>query len=864
MPNWKSCIRERMHLKGLPGEGLDRSGPGRDYRGSERIRPEPGSPEAKRARGKGRFTALLSDLPNDLLYGFRMLKKNPGFTAVALITLALGIGVNTSLFSLFEAWHRLPNRLEEPDTLAFLWYRSPRYDRSFLRIRDYLACRDQAESFAQTGVFVSRDRIFSGAGEPERVSAVEVSAALWPMLGFEARAGRLQSAEEDSPAKSGVVILTDKFWRRKFNGDPDVLGRTVLLDDKSHTIIGIMPPQVEMEEMWYNAEVFVPFSVEAAVVEGESQDYGDVMVRIKPGATFEKAKAELRLISARLAQDYPETNKELEIWIQPLKEKFLPADDRLLMLIFLAAVAAVLVIACVNVANMLLAKASMRVREFSVRMALGARRGRLVRQLLAESLMLAFGGGLLGILAARWALDLFAGSIEFMPFLQGELDLNLAVLGYAFLVSLAAALVFGMAPIFFTSRISPMGTLKTGGQAASAGPSQHRMRNALIIGQLAIGLPLIICSGLALRHVQTLRSADSIGFDPDRLLSFSVELPRYRYTGEEQRANFYRDMLENIEAAPGIESAGAISKLPIGTAARLSGKITIEGRAEPEKDFYGYHVASAGVFRTLEVRLAGGRLFTEQDRAAGAPVAIMNRRAAMRYWPDGDAVGKRVKLDGPAYAERWVTIVGVVTDFGCDVFGEPFPPALYVPLGQNPYATMDVIARTHYDPVTAMESVRKIVHGMDPGIPINDLSAAGDLVHRWLRDDRWLAYFLGGLAALVLGLASIGLFGIMSYTVAQRTGEIGVRLALGAERRDILRLVIRRCLKLTAIGTVAGILISIPIGMLMASSLRGVTGLDPLTYGGVVLLLFAVSLAAGILPAHRATKIDPVLALRCE
>jgi putative ABC transport system permease protein len=242
----------------------------------------------------------------------------------------------------------------------------------------------------------------------------------------------------------------------------------------------------------------------------------------------------------------------------------------------------------------------------------------------------------------------------------------------------------------------------------------------------------------------------------------------------------------------------------------------------------------------------------------------MNRRAALRYWPDGDAVGKRIKLDGPEYAPRWATIIGVVADFGCDVFGEPFPPSLYVPLGQNPYSRMDVVARTRYDPGNAMESIRKIIHGIDPGIPINDMSAANDLVHRWLRDDRWLAYFLGGLAALVLGLASIGLFGIMSYTVAQRTGEIGVRLALGAERRDILRLVIRRCLKLTATGTVAGILISIPIGMLMAANLRGVTGLDPLTYGGVVLLLLAVSLAAGILPARRATKIDPMLALRYE
>ena len=698
------------------------------------------------------------------------------------MTLALGIGVNTALFSLFEAWHRLPDRLEEPDTLGFLWTRSPRHGRGLLRIGDFLACRDEARSFVQTGVFASRDRIVSGAGEPERVSAVAVSAGLWRMLGFEARAGRLPSEEEDSPARSGVVVLADTFWKRKFDNDPDVLGKTVLLDDTSHTIIGILPPEVEMEEIFHDADIFVPFPVDMLAAEGEGRDRGSAIVRLRPGVTFEQADAELRLISARLAERHRETNGEIEIWIQPLREKFLSPDDRLLMLVFLAAVAAVLVIACVNIANMLLAKASIRVREFSVRLALGAWRGRLVRQLLAESLLLACGGGLAGILAARWALAVFVGSAEFVPFLRGELDLNLAVLGYAFLVTLAAALVFGMAPMCFTSGISPMETLKSGGHAASAGPSQHRLRNALIIGQLAMGLPLVICSGLALRHVQTLRSADSIGFDPERLLSFSIELPRTRYGGEAQRARFYREMIERLEETPGVESAGVISTLPVGTASRLPGSITIDGHPEPEAGFGGYHVVSAGAFRTLGVRLTGGRLFTEQDRSAGAPVAIVNRRAATRYWPDGDAVGRRARLEGPAYEERWVTIVGVVADFGCDVFGEPFPPALYVPLGQNPPASIDVVVRTHDDPAQALKSVRTIVHGMDPGIPIGNLGAAQELVHRWLRDDRWLAYFLGGLAVLVLGLASIGLFGIMSYAVVQRTGEFAVRRALGAER----------------------------------------------------------------------------------
>jgi len=808
--------------------------------------------------------SLFSDFLYDLLYGIRVVKKHPGFLAVALVTLALGIGINAALFSLFSAWMNLPNRVREPETLGYLWYRSPRYQRSFIRAGDYLECRAGANSLAQTAAFVHRERILSGEGEPERVQMVSASANLWPMLGFNARLGRVHTEDEDAPAKSGVVMLTEKFWQRKFEGDPDILGKTVLLDDKSHTVIGILPPEVDMEELWYRVDVFTPYSVDAADVSREDRGYCNALVRLKPDVSFEQAQAELSGISARLEQAYPETNKQVQIWIQPLEQTFLSFDDFMLMSIFLAAVAAVLLIACVNIANMQLAKASSRVREFAVRMSLGAPRGRLVRQLLTENLLLALGGGLLGLVVALWALDLFMATSEFVPFLEGEIGLHPPALIYTAIISLCAALVFGLAPIFIHSRISPGDTLKSGVQTASSGPSISRLRNALVTGQLAIGLPMIICCGLAVRHVQTLKSRDVLGIDPDNLITLRMDLPGYRYSDDAQQEAFYRQMFEKVEALPGIEAAGAMSHLPIGTVARFGGEITIEGRPEKEEDFYGYHVVSPGLFRAMGVRLLNGRVFTERDIASGPPVAILNQKAAMRYWPEGNALGRQIKLADRSGGAKWLTIVGVVADFGCTVFGEPFPPALYLPHGQSPSAEMDLVARIQGDPKAAIESLRETIHGMDSGIPLYNIRTVDEMVHTWLRDDRWLTYFLGGLAVLVLCLACVGLYGIMSYAVVLRTNEFGIRMAIGADPRDVLLLVIKGSLRLSGIGILIGLLLSVPIGILMASYLYGVSGLDPLTYVGVILLLLAVSLAAGYLPARRATRIDPTLALRYE
>jgi putative ABC transport system permease protein len=815
-------------------------------------------------KAKSGIQSIFSDLVFDLLYGFRILKKHPGFVAVALITLALGIGVNTALYTLFDARWNLPQRLEEPETLAYLWRQSPRYQRSIMRTSDYLGCREQSNSFAQMGAFTRNYRILAGHGEPERVRVLATTASIWPVLGFSAQIGRVHSESEDLPADSGVAMLSEKFWHRKFDGDPDVLGKSVLIDGKSHTIIGIMPREADLEDMWHRVDLFAPFVMSTADTSQRDRGHCMVLARLNPGVSFEQAQSELNGISARLAEAYPETNEDIQIWPQPLRQALVSFEDFMLMSIFLAAVAAVLLIACVNIANMQLAKASSRVREFAVKMAMGAKRGRLVRQLLTESLLLAIGGGVLGLLVGLWMLDLFVASVDFIPLLEYEIGLSPSVLIYTSVISLLAALVFGLAPVFITSRISPVDTLKAGTQSVAGGPSHSRQRNALVIGQLAIGLPLVICCGLAIRHVETLKSAKVLGINPDDLLTLRVELPTYHYTEEVQRTAFFQQMFERIAALPGIESVGAVSHLPIGSEQRLGGSITIEGRQEKEEHFNGYHVVTPGFFEAMGVQLLHGRVFAKRDNAAGPPVAILNQKAAMRYWPEGDAVGRQILLDGEDYPANRVTIVGVVADFGCTVFGEPFPPALYVPHGQNPMPGMELVVRAQGDPESVTASVRETIRGMDAGIPVYSIRTVNDLVHTWLRDDRWLSYFLGGLAVLVLCLACIGLFGIMSYAVVQRTNELGIRIAMGADRAEILRLVIKGCLKLSGTGILIGLLLSMPIGLFMASYLYGVGGLDPLTYGGVILLLLAVALAAGYLPARRAARIDPLLALRYE
>ena len=806
-------------------------------------------------------------LLQDVRFAARLLVKNPGTTAIALITLALGIGVNTATFSVINAMASVPRRFADPEELAFLYACADEDEEGRISGLDYLDWCEQAESFTDIALYGGTRFFLSGGGEPERINGVRATANLMPMLGLDAQLGRLYSPEEDSPAAERVVVLTEKLWQRKFARSPDVLGQTMVLNDNPHTIIGVLPPEFELENvrLWYHVEFLTPLRLDPAKLKREDRSYR-ALARCGSGVTFDQAQAEMTGIAARLADAYPETNAGVGVTVRSLTKGFISAGDRLASMALLAAVGMVLLIACVNLANLLLAKAAARGREFAVRVALGAGRARIIRQLLTESLLLALLGGALGLLVGMWTIDALDASVNIVPGWVEGIGVNPAVLTYTLIASCIAALLFGLAPALITARVSVSEALKEGAAAASAGRSRNKLRNSLVVAQLAIALPLFICCGLTIRHLIALRSAE-FGFNADRLMTVQVDLPWHRYREPAQWATFYRDALETIEAMPGIERAAATMSLPVFGMSSAYAPVTIEGRSSEEMsplDVRGYQAVTPGYFETMEIPLLSGRYFNERDHAGSQPVALINERMARHYWPNEDPVGRRLTFDQDLSEATWTTIVGVVANAGHTFSGGPPPPILYLPHPQKPTPSMAIVARTLGDPKDAIPALRTAIHDIDAGIPVHDFRTVADVVHYWSREDRMAAWFLGVLAALALSLAALGLYGVMSYAVEQRTHEIGVRVALGACKSDVLRLVLKRCLTLTIVGIAIGLLLSAPVGLAIQSQLFGISGIDPAAYVGVSVLLLAVAALAGYVPARRATKVDPMVALRCE
>jgi predicted permease len=803
----------------------------------------------------------------DIRFGARLLARSPGFTAIALITLALGIGVNTATFSVVNVTENLPSQFADAERLAFIFESTEHDEEGRVSPLDYLDWCEQAESFTDIALFGYSTYFLSGSGEPERISGVRATANLMPMLGMEPQLGRRFTPDEDKPGADRVVLLSEKYWERKFARSPDVLGQTIVLNGGPFTIIGVMPPIFDLQasRMWFHVQYLTPMRLNPVDLKRASRPYRAVG-KLKPDVTFEQAQAEMSGIAARLADAYPDTNTDIDVTVAALTKRFNSTADRLLFLALLAAVGMVLLIACANLANLLLGKATARGREFAVRTALGAGRTRIIRQLLTESLLLAILGGALGLLVGTWTLDALKASVDMVPGQTHEIGLNPAVLTYTLILSGIAALLFGLTPALMASRTSVSEALKEGAAAASAGRSRNRLRNGLVVAQLAIALPLFICCGLTIRHLVALTTAE-FGFNTERLMTLQVDLPWYRYDEPKQWATFYHDALETIEAMPGIEKAAATMHLPVFGSGFVFAPVTIEGRPADmasSLDVRGYQSVTPEYFQTMGIPLLNGRYFSERDHAGAQPVALINSRMAQHYWPNEDPVGRRLTLDEDLTEAKWITIVGVVANAGCSFRGGPPAPTLFLPHPQKPTPGMTVVARTLGDPHDAIPALRSAIHHIDPGIPVYDFHTVAEIVRIWSRDDRAAAWFLGLLAALALGLACIGLYGVMSYNVVQRTHEIGVRVALGASRREIVRLVLHRCLRLAAIGIVTGLVLSIPVGLVLQSQLFGISGIDPLAYVAVSLILLAVAALAGYVPARRATRVDPMMALRCE
>jgi len=821
-------------------------------------------------RRRGRGWRVVADVGQDARYALRTLGRRPLFLLAVVITMALGIGANTAVFGVFQATLGVAYRFGDADDLVVFRTTLPRGESRVVSAPDVADIAAQAGSLADVALYEIGTRHLTGRGEAERVSAIRATANLLPLLGLDPPAGRRLRRDEDAPGAERVVLLGERLWRRRFDGSLDVLGQTIVVNGEAHTVIGILPPEVDYLNPFVDrVDLWLPLPVALdAAARGRRSHFA--VARLTPGVTIAQAQTEVGAIAARLAEAYPGTNEGIGIRLQGLPEAVMPFDDRLLGLTLLIAVGAVLLIACVNLANMLLATATARVREFAVRTALGAGRGRIVRQLMTESLLLALAGGLAGVLAAAWAVNLFVGYQPDLPIAGATspyaLVFNGPVFLYALVLSLATAVAFGLAPALGVSRASVPTSLKEGEAAASTGPLGGRFRNGLVVGQLAISLPLVICCGLTLRHVSTLRHAD-LGFDPEPLVAMSIELPGHRYEDPSERAAFFDRAVAAVGALPGMAAAGASTSFPLGNDGLMNyTRIGVDGvifDQERGEDYTGYQAVTPDYFRALGLPVIAGRAFTETDRAGAEPVAVVSARLAERYWPDG-AIGSSLVLDAGSETERRARIVGVVEDAGRAIMGGPPSPVLYLPHRQQPSGRMIVVARAAGDRAAIVPLLRPAVRVLDADVPIYDVRTVDDIIGQWLRDDQMLAGFLAGLAVLALGLASVGLFGMMAFVVALRTREIGIRVALGAAKADVLGLVMGRCLRLAVGGVLAGLLLSVPIGYGLASQLYGVSGTDPLSYLGVTALLLAIALTAGYLPARRALRVDPMAALRHE
>lgn len=822
----------------------------------------------------------MSTLARDLRYAFRAFAKSPGFTVAAILSLAIGIGANTAIFSITSALLLHPLPYKDADRLVILWNSSPGLgiSQDWFSTAQYFDIKNGHRGFEQVALAIGGNYNLTGDGDPERVNILRVSNNLLPMLGGQPLLGRLFTPDDDHFGGPNVAVLTYGMWARRYGSDPNMVGRTITINSHPYEVIGVTPRSFSLPhevlptlDGGEQADIFLPMPFSSDAVDMRSHEDYNIIGKLKPGVTLEQARAEMGTITARLRQSYPEVypaNGNLTFVILPLLEQVV-GNVRHTLWLLLTAVACVLLIACVNVANLLLSRAMGRQKEIAVRTAVGASAGRIIRQLLTESIFLALCGGILGILLAfvslHWTHVLGPQSVPRLS----EVGIRGDTLFFTFLISVVCGILFGLAPALRVSRVNVQTVLKRADRG-SAGASAmwgrgNNLRRLLVIAEMAISVVVLIAAGLLLRSFVRLQHV-SPGFNPDNVLTLELTMSGDRYKDPQFVRATYRQLWERLERLPGAVAAGGISALPLSNMASW-GPINVEGRVLPAGQKFinaDERIVTGHYFEAMQIPLIKGRFFNDQDTVDTQHVILVDEYMAQQLWPNQDPLGKRVSLGDLASKPEWSTVVGVVGRIKQDTLDTDSRIALYIPQSQYISRAMNVVLRTNTDSVSLASAVNHELHELDRDLPVYRVLSMQQRIADSLARRRFSTTLLGVFAGLALALAAIGIYGVMAYLVNQGTREIGIRMALGATQKTVLGLVVGQGLKLTLIGVGVGLVAAFALGRLISGLLFGVAATDPVTFAATALLLILMALCASYLPARRAARIDPMISLRGE